>query len=311
MKYFMGPRIVETAKKAIDAAGHEQVDAIEDAQAFVNTTPHPHKIPEIPDNIEFVQHFFTGVEGLISAGIITQDGVPWCNTAGGFARPVAESALALLLAQAHQHKRFTLEASWENASEIDKSQSWLYTAPNEDPSHVVIFGAGGIARELIKLLRPFGCRITAVNRSGQPVDGADATVAFHDAESLWAEGDFIVLIMPLTPETEGIVDRNKFKQMKNSAIVVNVGRGKLINTDDLVEALRAGDIAGAALEVVDPEPLPDGHPLYEIPNCTMTPHMAASEHVASKHVGPIFNANAKAWENGEALPTRVDVSLGY
>ena len=298
-------------KADIDSAGHQEVDSIDQAQVYINTTPDPQEIPKIPANIEFVQHCFTGVNQLIDAGVITDDGVPWCNAAGAFAQPVAESALGLLLSQAHHHKRFALEATWDGAREIDESQAWLYTPKGQTPKKVAIFGAGGIGQELISMLQPFGVHITAVNRSGRQVAGADVTVALADATSVWSEADFIVLIMPLTEETNGLVDAAKFKAMKKSAILINVGRGKLVNTDDLVDALRSGEIAGAGLEVVDPEPLPDDHPLWGLKNCTMTPHMGASWQVADFHLGEIFNANAAAWEEGKPLPTHIDPKAGY
>ena len=298
-------------KADIDSAGHQEVDSIDQAQVYINTTPDPQEIPKMPANIEFVQHCFTGVNQLIDAGVITDDGVPWCNAAGAFAQPVAESALGLLLSQAHHHKRFALEATWDGAREIDESQAWLYTPKGQTPKKVAIFGAGGIGQELISMLQPFGVHITAVNRSGRQVAGADVTVALADATSVWSEADFIVLIMPLTEETNGLVDAAKFKAMKKSAILINVGRGKLVNTDDLVDALRSGEIAGAGLEVVDPEPLPDDHPLWALKNCTMTPHMGASWQVADFHLGEIFNANAAAWEEGKPLPTHIDPKAGY
>ena len=298
-------------KADIDSAGHQEVDSIDQAQVYINTTPDPQEIPKIPANIEFVQHCFTGVNQLIDAGVITDDGVPWCNAAGAFAQPVAESALGLLLSQAHHHKRFALEATWDGAREIDESQAWLYTPKGHTPKKVAIFGAGGIGQELISMLQPFGVHITAVNRSGRQVAGADVTVALADATSVWSEADFIVLIMPLTEETNGLVDAAKFKAMKKSAILINVGRGKLVNTDDLVDALRSGEIAGAGLEVVDPEPLPNDHPLWALKNCTMTPHMGASWQVADFHLGEIFNANAAAWEEGKPLPTHIDPKAGY
>ena len=298
-------------KADIDSAGHQEVDSIDQAQVYINTTPDPQEIPKMPANIEFVQHCFTGVNQLIDAGVITDDGVPWCNAAGAFAQPVAESALGLLLSQAHHHKRFALEATWDGAREIDESQAWLYTPKGHTSKKVAIFGAGGIGQELISMLQPFGVHITAVNRSGRQVAGADVTVALADATSVWSEADFIVLIMPLTEETNGLVDAAKFKAMKKTAILINVGRGKLVNTDDLVDALRSGEIAGAGLEVVDPEPLPNDHPLWGLKNCTMTPHMGASWQVADFHLGEIFNANAAAWEEGKPLPTHIDPKAGY
>lgn len=298
-------------KADIDAAGHKEVDSIDQAQVYINTSSKAEDVPEMPANIEFVQHCFTGVNQMIESGVLTDNSVPWCNAAGAFAKPVAESALGLLLSQAHHHKRFALEATWDGAREIDESQAWLYTPNGHAPKRVAIFGAGGIGQELISMLAPFGVHITAVNRSGRKVAGADVTLPLSDATSVWSEADFIVLIMPLTEETIGLVDAAKFKAMKKSAILINVGRGKLVNTDDLVEALRTGEIAGAGLEVVDPEPLPDDHPLWGMKNCTMTPHMGASWQVADLHLGEIFNANAAAWEEGKPLPTLIDPKAGY
>ena len=298
-------------KADIDAAGHKEVDSIDQAQVYINTSSKAEDVPEMPANIEFVQHCFTGVNQMIVGGVLTDNSVPWCNAAGAFAKPVAESALGLLLSQAHHHKRFALEATWDGAREIDESQAWLYTPNGHAPKRVAIFGAGGIGQELISMLAPFGVHITAVNRSGREVPGADVSLALSDATSVWSEADFIVLIMPLTEETIGLVDAAKFKAMKKSAILINVGRGKLVNTDDLVEALRTGEIAGAGLEVVDPEPLPDDHPLWGMKNCTMTPHMGASWQVADLHLGEIFNANAAAWEEGKPLPTLIDPKAGY
>lgn len=111
----------------------------------------------MPANIEFVQHCFTGVNQMIDAGIITESSIPWCNAAGAFAKPVAESALGLLLSQAHHHKRFALEATWDGAREIDESQAWLYSPKGHAPKRVAIFGAGGIGQELISMLKPSAC----------------------------------------------------------------------------------------------------------------------------------------------------------
>ncbi|MFH0412163.1 D-isomer specific 2-hydroxyacid dehydrogenase family protein [Corynebacterium sp. L4756] len=311
MKYFMAPHFWPQMKADIDAAGHKQVEAIENAQVYINTTVAADEVPVMPDNIEFVQHCFAGVNQMIAAGHLSETSIPWCNAAGAFAKPVAESALGLLLSQAHHHKRFALEASWDGKQAIDESQAWLYSPESQLKKRVAIFGAGGIGQELISMLAPFGVHITAVNRSGRKVTGADETFALDDAAEVWSSADFVVLIMPLTKETEGLVDAEKFKQMKNTAILVNVGRGKLVNTDDLVDALRTGEIAGVGLEVMDPEPLPDGHPLYELKNCTMTPHIGASWQVADLHMGAIFNANAQAWSKGQPLPTHVDPKAGY
>ncbi|MDK8682232.1 D-isomer specific 2-hydroxyacid dehydrogenase family protein [Corynebacterium accolens] len=309
MKYFMGPETWQPTVDDLSAAGHERVENLADAEVYVNTTPSPRRIPEMPDNIGWVQHCFTGVNQLIDAGLITPEGLPWCNSAGAFAKPVAECALGLLLSQAHQHKAFAQAGTWSVAKELDEAQEWIYD--QQGPKKLAILGAGGIGKQLIALLKPFGVHITAVNRSGRPVEGADEVVAMDDAAHVWGEVDVIFCILPATAETEGLIDAAKFRAMKPSALFINVGRGSTVVTDDLVDALREGEIAGAGLEVVDPEPLPDDHPLLSLPNCTMTPHIGATKHVAQYHMGDIFNANAAAWEKGEPMPTQVDPEAGY
>ncbi|OWN23576.1 hypothetical protein AY488_02930 [Corynebacterium belfantii] len=309
MKYFMGPHVWQRTIADLEALEHQRVDTLEQAEAYINTESRPLRIPTIPDSVSFVQHCFTGVNQLIDAHVITDTGVRWANMAGGFAQPVAESALGLMLSQAHHHKAFALAGTWRVARDLDRSQQWLHSVG--EPRCVVIFGAGGIAKELIRVLEPFGMHVIAVNRSGRSVAGADETFAMKDAHALWSRGDFIVNILPLTQETKGLVDRDVFAQMKPSAIFINVGRGATVVTDDLVDALQRGVIAGAGLEVVDPEPLPDSHALHSMPNCTITPHMAASDHVAELHVARIFDANAQAFTRGETMPTEVNPHLGY
>lgn len=309
MRYYMGPEEWAPTAKDIDAAGHERVDSLAEAEVFVNTSSDPAAVPYLPENIQWVQYCFTGVNHLIDAGIIRSGGVPWCNSAGAFAKPVAESALGLLLSQAHHHKAFALAKTWDVAHELDQSQAWLYD--QQGPKRVVIVGAGGIGKQLMAYLKPFGVHITAVNRSGRTVEGADVTLPIERASKVWGEADFVVSILPATAATEHFFDAELFRAMKDSAVFVNVGRGSTVVTDDLVQALREGQIAGAGLEVMDPEPLPDGHPLYDLPNATLTPHMAASFQVAQHHMGAIFNANAAAWERGEDMLTRVDPDAGY
>lgn len=308
MKYAMGPKVWDVTVAELAERGHELV-GLEDAEVYVNTTQNAARLPQLPENIRWVQHCFAGVNNFLDAGLLTPDGIPWANAAGAFAKPVAETALALLLSQAHHHKAFAQTATWSVARELDDSQRWLYS-PRE-PKKVAIFGAGGIGEELIRMLAPFGVHVTAVTRSGRDVPGAHVSVAMDDSEYLWAESDFIVAILPLTESTHGLIDAAKFAAMKETAIFVNVGRGATVVTDDLVHALQTGQIAGAGLDVMDPEPLPDGHPLYGLANATLTPHMAASQPVAELHIGAVFDANAAAFAAGKTMPTQVDPHAGY
>src|SRR5699024_5249424 len=121
MKYFFGPRSWPQMKADIDAAGHKEVDSIDQAQVYINTSSKAEDVSEMPANIEFVQHCFTGVNQMIEGGVLTDTSVPWCNAAGAFAKPVAESAWGWVLSQARHHKRVALEASWAGARGGDGS----------------------------------------------------------------------------------------------------------------------------------------------------------------------------------------------
>lgn len=304
MKFTMYPGVWDQVVAEVEAAGHEFTTDLNEAEFLIyagGRLPHP-----LPANIGFVQFVFSGVDRLIDAGVMRPDEVRWANAAGVYGKPVAEIALTLLLAQLHHVKAASLAASFRARGTIDAAQGWLF-----DDATVAIIGAGGIADALIPMLRPFGVKVIAVNRSGRVVDGADETHPIAEADHVWSQADAFVLAMPLTDETAGLVDASKFAQMKDSAVVVNVGRGELIVTDDLVEALQSGAIAGAALDVTDPEPLPDGHPLWRLPNCTITPHIAATGRIAQRMIAPQIVANAAAFEAGERMPTEVDIELGY
>lgn len=301
----MYPGVWDQVVTEVEAAGHEFTTDLNEAEFLVYAGG---RLPDpLPANIGFVQFVFSGVDRLIDAGVMRPGGqVRWANAAGVYGKPVAEIAMTLLLAQFHLVKAASLAGSFRSRGPIDAAQSWLFDSPT-----IAIIGAGGIADALIPMLRPFGVKVIAVNRSGRPVEGADETFPMSGADHVWGEADAFVLAMPLTEETDGLVDAAKFRAMKSSAVVINVGRGELIVTDDLVEALENGDIAGAALDVTDPEPLPEGHPLWRLPNCTITPHIAATGRIAQRMIAPQIIENAAAFAAGERMPTEVDVELGY
>ncbi|MDO5512474.1 D-isomer specific 2-hydroxyacid dehydrogenase family protein [Corynebacterium sp.] len=302
MKFCMYPGVWPGVVAEVEAAGHEVV-APEDAEFLIYTggpLPDP-----LPSSLGFIQFVFSGIDRLLDAGLI-RPGIRWANAAGVYGRPVAEIALTLLLAQLHHVKAATLAGSFSARGPIDAAQGWLF-----DGGTVAIIGAGGIADALIPMLTPFGVRVVAVNRSGRPVAGADETLAQAEADHVWEEADAVILAAPLTAETAGMVDADVLARMKPTAVVVNVARGELIVTDDLVDALRDGQIAGAAMDVTDPEPLPDGHPLWRLPNCTITPHIAATGRIAQRMIAPQIIANAAAFAAGERMPTEVDITLGY
>src|SRR5919107_2561056 len=204
-----------------------------------------------------------GVESWMEKGLIDAERI-FTSAAGVFSGAVAEHALALMLAGARRLHECARATSWEEAG-------WgrLFGG-----STVVILGAGGIGRALIRLLEPFGARVLAVTRSGREVPGATESYSADRTGELWPEGDFFVVAAPATGATEKMIGARELGAMQDHAWVVNVARGSLIDTNALVEALAEERIGGAALDVTDPEPLPDGHPLWTEPRALITPHTA-------------------------------------
>lgn len=301
MKYAIEPHPWEETIEVLDAAGFERAPL--DEASFLIYTGNGTDFPDpLPENIGFVQIPSAGVDHVLDA--MKGTSVPWSNAAGVYDNTVAESTIALLLAQLHAHRR--VNGTFDSYAEMEAHTSYLY-----DDKTVAIIGAGGIGKRLISMLSGFGPRIIAVNRSGNPVEGAEETYPISQVEKVWPKADYFVLIAPLTPETRHMVDAEASQQMPNHAVVVNVGRGPLIKTEDLVAALEAGEIAGAALDVTDPEPLPEDHPLWQDKRVVITPHIANTQRSVREKIGAHTIKVAKAFAAGEELPTLVDPKAGY
>jgi D-3-phosphoglycerate dehydrogenase len=178
-------------------------------------------------------------------------------------------------------------------------------------ANVVIVGTGGIGRALARMLAPLEARVIGVNRSGRPLEEAQRTVPVTELSDVLGDADHVVLAAASTPETKALFGAAEFKAMRASAWLVNVARGALVDTDALVEALRSGEIAGAALDVTEPEPLPAGHPLWELDNVIITPHVANTADMAVPELLQMVRRNVEHFARDEPLEGLVDVALGY
>ncbi|MCQ4623194.1 D-isomer specific 2-hydroxyacid dehydrogenase family protein [Corynebacterium sp. CCUG 70398] len=304
MKFAMLPKPWPRAVAELEAAGHEHVDIGSAPDVLVYHGGADGFPEQLPESVQFVQFAWAGVDALDEAGVMRNSGVRWANAAGLYDDTVAETTLALILGILHQFPRVKSDGS--TTRDIAYETRYLI----EDMT-VAVIGAGGIGKKLIEFLCPFRPHVVAVNRSGRPVDGADETIAMADAGDVWGRADVVVLLAPLTKDTRGMVDADVLAQMKDTAVLVNVGRGPLVVTDDLVEALQNGRIGGAALDVTDPEPLPADHPLWELDNCLITPHVANIPRVGKERIGGLTLSNWEALERGDEMPTEVDVEAGY
>ena len=224
----------------------------------------------------------------------------WTCGKGVYAEPVAEHALALALAGLRHLGPYASARGWGRQAGV-----------NLLGGRVVILGGGGITESLLRLLRPFGCDVTVVRRTPAPMDGATRVVGEGELDDVLGGARLVVLALALTPATTGILDRRRLELLDADAWVVNVARGAHIVTDDLVAVLAEGRIGGAALDVTDPEPLPEGHPLWAEPRCLITPHTANTFEMAIPLLTERVRENVRRRLAGESLLGPVDPEAGY
>jgi phosphoglycerate dehydrogenase-like enzyme len=193
-----------------------------------------------------------------------------------------------------------------------RARSW--TGPvgtNLLGAEVCILGGGAITRSLVRLLQPFGTYLTVVRNRPQPISGVAEVVGMDGLRSAVAEANLIVLALALTPETERIIDADVLDVMPEDAWIVNVARGRHIDTDALVDALREKRLGGAALDVTDPEPLPDDHPLWSLDNVIITPHVGNTPEMGIKLLWARVRENVERYGRDDTLLGPVHVDLGY
>jgi phosphoglycerate dehydrogenase-like enzyme len=288
--------------EAVEAGGGDVV-APEEAEGLVWTAvADPGELAALLEKmagIRWVQLPWAGIEPYAEAGVL-DPARTWTSGKGVYARPVAEHALGLALAGLRDLKRFATARSWGEQSGI----SLVGGA-------VTIFGAGGITDELLRLLAPFGCRVTVVRKRAEPLDGVDRMLAYEERYEALKGADVVFLALALTPETRGLIGEIELELMEPHAWLVNVARGEHIVTDELVAALREGTIGGAALDVTDPEPLMNGHPLWDLPNCLITPHTANTEDMAQPLLSARITENVRRFASDEPLIGLVYPDLGY
>lgn len=249
--------------------------------------------------LSWVQLPFAGVEPYVGV-MRAHPERTWTCGKGVYAEPVAEHALALALAGLRHLHGYARATSWT-----------AQAGTNLLGARVVVLGGGGITESLLRLLFPFRCHVTVVRRQRRAMQGAEAVVGLDGLDEALTGADLVVLALALTPETAGILDRRRLELLAPHGWVVNVARGAHIVTDDLVAVLADERIGGAALDVTDPEPLPEGHPLWSSPRCVITPHTANTAAMAVPLLSERVRENVRRHIAGEPLLGPVDLAAGY
>lgn len=255
------------------------------------------------DRLRWLHVASAGVDKVLFPAMKDSD-VVLTNSRGVFEGAIAEWVLGMILAFAKDF-RTTVDAQRET--------HWYHRETERITGRrALVVGTGPIGRATARMLRAVGMDVAGLGRTRRDEDPDFGVV--HGFDELTAElgrADYVVALAPLTPQTDGMFHAGTLAAMRPTARLVNAGRGACVVTPDLVDALRAGTIAGAALDVFDTEPLPADSPLWSMPNVFVSPHMSGDFVGWLPALADIFVANFRRWRAGEPLRNVVDKTLGY
>lgn len=235
-----------------------------------------------------VQSQSIGYDGV---GEVLPKGFTFCNAASVHETSTAELALGLILAEQRNLPQFVRAAGQGRWAPV--------TTRSLADSRVLVIGQGGVGRAVMTRLAAFEISLIRV-ASTRRIDAGGVVHAIEELPDLLPEADVVVLAVPLNPATTGLVDAGFLAAMKEGALLVNVARGAVVSTPDLVDALRTGRIR-AALDVTDPEPLPPGHPLWELENVLITPHVGGNSRAMAPRVAALVRDQVEALRDGRPL----------
>ncbi len=252
--------------------------------------------------LRVVSNMAVGVDN-IDLEACRRRGIPVGHTPGVLTDAVADLTLALLLAVARGIFPAAQDAR-EGRWGLWSPTRWL--GADLQGRTLGIVGLGGIGQAVARRAVGFGLRIVYASRTPKPEAESAYGARRLPLDELLAVSDFVSLHVPLTPETRGLIGEAALRRMKATAYLINMARGPVVDTDALVRALQEGWIAGAALDVTDPEPLPSEHPLYRLPNCVIVPHIGSATHATRRRMAELACANLLAGLRGEPLPHRAN-----
>ncbi len=286
----------------VRVAGREEVDAHLPWAEVLLAWAVPDGWVERAGRLRWVHVTSAGVDHLWGGALWRSD-VLLTNSRGVHATPMAEHVLGWLLAFArnlHVHLEHQRQRRWQR--EVGGQLAG---------STVGIVGLGAVGQEVARLCKALGARVLGTRRRPGPVPHVDRVLGPEGLQEVLENSDYVVLTLPLVPATRGLLGRQELRRMKPHAVLVNVGRGGLVDEEALVEALREGRLRGAALDTFATEPLPPDSPLWTLPNVLLSPHVAGDFHGYRDRVVGLFCDNLRRYLAGEPLRNVVDREAGY
>ena len=256
------------------------------------TDPVDTELMDAAPGLRAISNYAVGVDN-VDVEAATERGIPVGNTPDVLTESTADLALALMLGIA---RRLAEGEAFVHAGEWVTWEPGLMLGRDLHGSTVGIVGYGRIGQAVGRRLEGFGCELLTTTRAGAGFD------------ELLERSDFVTLHCPLTPATRGLIDDAALRRMKPTAYLVNTARGPIVDTDALARALEAGELAGAALDVTDPEPLPAHHPLLSAPNLLVVPHVGSATHATRERMAEMAVDNLLAGLAGEPMPHSVNAA---
>lgn len=250
--------------------------------------------------LRWLNSIYAGVDGM-PLDVMAERGVVFTNGVGINAATIAEYVVMGML---------TMAKGYREVVRAQDRHEWLINSPGKvelGGSRALILGYGAIGQRVDRMLAAMDVEVVKVRRSG-----GEGALGPDEWRAQLGSFDWVILAVPATPETDGMIGAAEIAAMKATAVLINVARGTVVDQDALVEALTAGRIGGAFLDVTTPEPLPAGHPLWSLPNAHVTMHLSgrAQDKMFQRSAGR-FLENLARYRAGEPLFPQVDLSLGY
>jgi len=281
----------------------EMKASLKDADAWI-TVPCNEELLENAKKLKWVQSLRAGVDNYPLAAL-DEKGIMLTSAKGIHRIHMAEYAIGMMIMMAR------------NVHVINSNRSlkkWYRNVPQDEiyGKTLCILGLGMIGRELAKKASLMGMRVLGVKRNSEPVEYVDEVYTPGQMGEFLPQSDYVVNLMPYTPATDKIIDREYFSMMKPSAVFLNLGRGRTVNEKDLIEALQKGRIKGLIADVYYDEPLPEDSPLWTMENAILTPHICGeSVHYLAKSL-EVIGPNLKAFLTGQGkMINQVDLKTGY
>jgi len=260
--------------------------------------------------LRWVQSWSAGVDRYLRIpGLRDNQRIVLTNMQGVHGPAIAEHVLATLLALTRKLPELQTaqrDGRWDRSAAAG--------ATTLSGRTIFVVGMGGIGSQIARRAHAFDMRVLASVRNPRDKEKpayVDELGGAGDLDRFLAAAEVVVVALPLTSETEGLFDASRFARMPAGSWFVNIGRGPIVDTDALVAALQSGHLAGASLDVTDPEPLPEGHPLWDLDNVIITPHVASRAELTGERRWEIIKENVRRFAAGEELVNIVDKSIGY